>query len=71
MASETIKYQIVLVENDKRYNLKFNEYFKKYFISLNNFKNIESIFMEKLNPSINKIQALKMLLDEIKHLQLD
>ena len=40
MAFNSEKYHIFLAENDKRYNLKFNEHFYKYFGHLNNFKNL-------------------------------
>ena len=65
MAFESEKHHILLLENDKRYNLKFNEHFYKYFKSLNNFKNIQSILLEKNNSSLNKKDSLNILLEKL------
>ncbi len=61
MAFNSEKYHIFLAENDKRYNLKFNEHFYKYFGNLNNFKNLESL---KVDSSIDKTETLNKLLEE-------
>jgi hypothetical protein len=65
MVYESEKHHILLLENDKRYNLKFNEHFIKYFKSLNNFKNIQSILLEKFNTSLNKNESLNILLEKL------
>jgi hypothetical protein len=65
MVYESEKHHILLLENDIRYNLKFNEHFIKYFKSLNNFKNIQSILLEKFNTSLNKKESLNILLEKL------